>query len=330
MRAGSAEPDSNYAEHALRGAAQHQGHHQSHHRAQAPTQPPVIVARSQTRPPIDVSAHDLQQQVARARSGLSKLGVGPGDRVAAFMPNIPETVVLMLATASLGAVFSSCAPEFGVKAVTDRFGQIEPSVLVAVDGYRYGDRAVDRLGELQAIRTRLPGLTATVILRYLGDETPPGTVSWEDFMSDPGSLEFEQVEFDHPLYVLYSSGTTGLPKPIVHSHGGILLEHCKALGLQSNLGDEDRFFWFSTTGWMMWNYLLSGLVVGSSLVLFDGDPGFPDLLALWRLARRHEDHLVRDERAVLDGVQEGWPEAGGGARPRQSCRRRIHRRAAGG
>ncbi|MGO9344722.1 MAG: acetoacetate--CoA ligase, partial [Acidimicrobiales bacterium] len=178
--------------------------------------------------------------------------------------------------------------------VLDRFGQIGPKVLVATDGYRYGARVVDRMGEVEHIRTELRELAATVIVPYLrtgaagvapaGEQAPSGTIAWNELSSDRAALEFEQVEFDHPLYVLFSSGTTGLPKPIVHSHGGILLEHCKALGLQSDLGKDDRFFWFSTTGWMMWNYLVSGLVVGSALVLFDGDPGYPDLLTLWRLA----------------------------------------------
>ena len=268
----------NYAEHALRGG----------------TKAAAIIARSDTRPPIEMSFDDLRAQVSRVRHGLSKLGVGPGDRVAAYMPNIPESVVLLLATASLGAVFSSCAPEFGVRAVLDRFGQIRPKVLVAVDGYTYGTRDIDKIGDVEAVRKELHGLAATVILPYLNRNLnqvdrrlSDETISWGELTSGGGSgleLEFEQVDFDHPLYVLYSSGTTGLPKAIVHSHGGILLEHCKALGLQSDLGRDDRFFWFSTTGWMMWNYLISGLVVGSTLVLFDGDPGYPDLSTLWRLA----------------------------------------------
>jgi acetoacetyl-CoA synthetase len=248
---------------------------------------PAIVAYSQTREPVEISGSALCEQVSRVRAGLMSLGVRPGTRVAAYMPNIPEAVVLLLATASIGAVFSSCAAEFGVQAVLDRLGQIEPLVLVATDGYMYGKRAVDKLSDLEAVRAGLPTLVATVVVPYLGTEVPPGAITWEDLTSTAGGhLEFEQVPFEHPLYVLYSSGTTGLPKPIVHSHGGILLEHLKALGLQSDLGEDDRFFWFSTTGWMMWNYLISGLAVGSCIVLFDGDPGYPDLMELWRLAER--------------------------------------------
>jgi acetoacetyl-CoA synthetase len=265
----------NYAEHALRRAG---GDKLS------------IVARSQSRSPISLSVSELRDQVARARAGLLELGVGRGDRVAAYMPNIPETVVLMLATASIGAVFSSCAPEFGARAVIDRLGQIEPSVLVAVDGYRYGERLVAKSEELREICAELPSLRATVVLPYLHVDHPmvaiPGAITWDELVSVSAPLDFEQVEFDHPLYVLYSSGTTGLPKPIIHSHGGILLEHCKALGLMSDIGEGDRFFWFTTTGWMMWNYLLSGLVVGACLVLFDGDPAHPDLLTTWRMVEQ--------------------------------------------
>ena len=246
---------------------------------------PAVLSYSQSRPPVVLSADALRDEVARVRAGLQRLGVGRGDRVAAYLPNIAETIVAFLATASLGAVWSSCAPEFGRRSVVDRFRQIEPRVLLAVDGYRYGDKAIDRRDDLAAIRAELPSLRATVVLPYLDSAARvDGTMAWSELRATAGDLEFEQVPFDHPLYILYSSGTTGLPKPIVHGHGGILLEHLKTLALHSDMGPGDRFFWFSTTGWMMWNYLVSGLLVGATVVCFDGDPGHPDLGMLWRLA----------------------------------------------
>ena len=246
----------------------------------------VVVGRSQSRDPIELTAAELRDQVARARAGLVRLGVGRGDRVAAYLPNIPETLVLLLATASLGAVFSSCAPEFGTRSVLDRWGQVAPTVLVAVDGYRYGDKAVDRSREVASIRRSLDGLKHTVLVPYLDPDSPvpAGATAWADLLAEPEPMTYERVPFDHPLYILYSSGTTGLPKAIVHGHGGITLEHLKALGLQMDLGADDRFFWFSTTGWMMWDYLVSGLGVGSTVVLFDGNPAWPDLSALWRMS----------------------------------------------
>ncbi|RSM49878.1 acetoacetate--CoA ligase [Actinoplanes sp. ATCC 53533] len=255
----------NYAEHVLRmpGLADDE---------------PVVLAYSQTREPVTLTARQLRDQVRRVAAGLRRLGVGPGDRVAAYAPNIPETYVLMLATASLGAIFSSCAPEFGSRSVIDRWTQIEPKVLVAVDGYRYGDKPVDRRAEVAEIRAALPGVERFIGIGYLY-----GGGDWAELDGDD-PLTFAAVPFDHPLYVLYSSGTTGLPKPIVHGHGGILLEHLKMLALHHDLGPGDRFFWFTTTGWMMWNFLASGPAVGAAVVLFDGNPGHPDLGALWRLA----------------------------------------------
>jgi acetoacetyl-CoA synthetase len=249
---------------------------------------PAIVARSQSRGRAEVSIVDLRDQVARCRAGLARLGVGRGDRVAAYLPNIPETVVAFLAAASLGAIWSSCAPEFGTRSVVDRLRQIEPSVLLVVDGYRYGAKSVDRADEVAAIRAALPSLRATVTVPYLADDPEAarhkGSTLWDELLSEPAELAFEDVPFDHPLYVLYSSGTTGLPKAIVHGHGGILVEHHKVLALHNDLGPGDRFSWFTTTGWMMWNYLVSGLLVGATTVLFDGDPGHPDLGELWRMA----------------------------------------------
>ena len=258
----------NYAEHILR----HGGDR------------PAIIAHSQTRATSTLTWDQLTDQVGRARAGLQRLGVGRGDRVAAYLPNVPETIVAFLATASLGAIWTSCAPEFGVQAVLDRFGQIDPKVLLVVDGYRYGSRDIDRRVEVRAIREGLPSLHHTVALQYLVDDPLPDAVAWTDLIAEPGLVEFEQVAFDHPLYVLYSSGTTGMPKPIVHGHGGILLEHLKVLGLHADLGPNDRFFWFTTTGWMMWNYLASGLLTGAAIVTFDGDPAAPSLDTLWNLA----------------------------------------------
>jgi acetoacetyl-CoA synthetase len=291
----------NYAEHALR-------------RLSGRVDRPAVIAHSQTRPPVVLSARELRAQVAQARAGLQRLGVGRGDRVAAYLPNIPETLVAFLATASLGAVWSSCAPEFGTRSVVDRFQQIQPKVLLAIDGYRYGDRPVDRSAELNAIRAALGSVETTVIVPYLKEGSPPGALSWTDLVAEGGPLDFEPVDFAHPLYVLYSSGTTGLPKPIVHGHGGILLEHFKNLALHLDLGEDDRFFWFTTTGWMMWNLLVSGLLVGAAVVLFDGDPGHPDLSALWRLAEETEASYVGLSAPFIMGCRKaGLRPAAGGA-----------------
>ena len=265
----------NYAEHALRAAAERGGD-------------VALVGVSQTRERTELTWAQLVEQVGRARAGLQRLGVAPGDRVAAYLPNIPETIVAFLAACSLGATWTSCAPEFGVQAVLDRFTQVEPTVLLAVEGYRYGRHTVSRIDELTAIRAGLPSLQATVVVAYpepstLGD-VDEAVVGWDQLVAQPGPSEFAQVAPDHPLYVLYSSGTTGLPKPIVHGHGGILLEHLKVLGLHADMRASDRFFWFTTTGWMMWNYLASGLLHGARLVLFDGDPNHDGPGTLWRLA----------------------------------------------
>ncbi len=245
----------------------------------------ALRARSQTRADVTVTWAELRAEVARVRRGLAGLGVGPGDVVAAYAPNIPETIVAFAATASLGATWTSCAPEFGIRSVLDRLSQTRPKVLFGIDGYRFGGRAIPRSDEVRAIAEALGSLEAVVHLGYLDPTSsgPPGSTAWADLdgTEDPGVL---QVPFEHPLWVLYSSGTTGLPKAIVHSHGGITLEHHKALALHGDLGPDDVFFWFTTTGWMMWNYLVSGLSVGATLALYDGDPGSEDLGVLWRLA----------------------------------------------
>ncbi len=241
-----------------------------------------------------VTRDELCDLVARARAGLEKLGVGRGDRVGAFLPNGLEALVAFLATASLGGIWSSCSPEFGVKSVLDRFRQIEPKVLLTVDGYHYGGKSHSRTAEVMRIVEGLPSLEATVVVSILGldvegiDGTGRRGLSFDELLSEHAPLVYESVPFDHPLWVLYSSGTTGLPKPIVHGHGGILLEHLKALALHSDLGPGSRFFWFSTTGWMMWNYLVGGLLVGATIVLYDGSPAYPDLNALWAMAEREK------------------------------------------
>ncbi len=223
---------------------------------------------------------ELAEQTARIRAGLQALGVGRGDRIAAYLPNILETIPAFFAVASLGAIWSSAAPEFGARSVIDRFAQIEPKVLLAVDGYRYGGRDFDRSANVDAIAAEIPGLERTVRFGYLD-----GTGWEEGFLGPEGSpLEFEGLPFDHPLWVLYSSGTTGLPKPIVHGHGGMLLEHLKKMHLHVDAQAGDRVFWFTTTGWMMWNFLVGVLLTDAEIVLFDGNPGHPDLGTLWQLA----------------------------------------------
>src|SRR5687767_3756099 len=265
----------NYAEHALARRDDH----------------PALIARSETRGlkhTTTVTYAELAHQVAAVRAGLIKIGVKRGDRVVAYMPNIPETVVALLATSSLGAIWSSCSPDFGTRAVVDRFGQLDPKVLFVVDGYRYGGRDFDRTQETADIERSLPSLSATVVLPYLRpDGTPPRAaswMSWAELASEPAALAFAQLPFEHPLWVLYTSGTTGLPKGLVHSQGGILLEHVKSLALHQDLGADDRFFWFTTTGWMMWNYMLGVLPLGGTAVLFDGSPAYPDMHTLWRFA----------------------------------------------
>lgn len=240
----------------------------------------------------EVTYGELRELVARARGGLLRHGVQRGDRVVALAPNCVETLVLFLAVASIGAIWSSCSPDFGAKAVQDRFAQLEPKLMLAVDGYLYGGKRIDVTPTVTALAASLPSLSAVVLLPYLEpDSGLPGTTAWSEFTSGTADMAYEPVPFDHPLWVLFSSGTTGLPKGIVQSHGGIVLEHMKMLRLHHDLHRGDRFLWFTTTGWMMWNYLVSGLQVGATIVLYDGSPGFPDMTALWALAERHRVKL---------------------------------------
>ena len=249
----------------------------------------VIVRREDGRA-VTLSWDDLRDAVARAAAGLRRLGVGKGDRVCAVLPNSEHALIAFLATAAIGAVWSSCSPDFGHTSLVDRFSQIEPTVLVGVDGYVWNGREIRILDRLATLEEQLPTLKATVLVGYL-DSHPDATglrsvISWGELLAEPAPLTFTRVPFETPLWILYSSGTTGLPKPIVQGHGGIVVEHAKSLALHCDLGPGSRFYWFTTTGWMMWNFLVSGLIVGATVVLYDGSPGHPDLGILWRMAGR--------------------------------------------
>jgi acetoacetyl-CoA synthetase len=252
----------------------------------------AILHASELRELSELSWGELRAQVAAVAAGLRELGVEHGDRVVAYLPNIPEAIVAFLASASIGAVWSSCSPDFGPASVVDRFAQIEPKVLFAVDGYRYGGKDFDRRETLVQLQAEMPSLARTVVLPYLDPEPDLSplrdAIRWDELLAsgEGAELTFERVPFDHPLWVLYSSGTTGLPKAIVQGQGGILLEHLKKLHLHVDAHPGDRLFWFTTTGWMMWNFLVSGLLTRVAIVLYDGSPGHPDMGVLWDLAER--------------------------------------------
>ena len=265
----------NYAEHVFRHAFRDE---------------PAIISLSELRPLTEMSWQTLQEQVASFAAALKAAGIREGDRVVAYLPNIPEAVVAFLACAGIGAIWSSCSPDFGGPAVIDRFRQIEPSILLAVDGYRYGGKDFDRMQVVRQIQDAVPSLKQTVVLPYLSPNPDisglKGAVLWEDFVRGHRRTEpdFVHVPFEHPLWVLFSSGTTGLPKAIVQSQGGILVEHLKLCGFHFDLKPGDRFFWYTTTGWMMWNVLLGGLLAGAAIVLYDGHPNHPHPERLWELA----------------------------------------------
>ena len=269
----------NYAEHALRAAEDPDRAEQA-----------ALLHVDETQQVTPVSWSELRDQVTALAGALRALDVRPGDRVSGYLPNIPQAVVALLATAAVGAVWTSCAPDFGARSVLDRFQQIEPVVLFTVDGYRYGGKEHDRTETVAELRRELPTLRAVVHIPLLGTAAPEGTLEWSALASAAVATGdtplFEHVPFDHPLWVLYSSGTTGLPKAIVQSQGGILLEHYKQIGLHCDLGPEDTFFWYTSTGWMMWNFLVAGLLTGTTIVLYDGSPGFPAIDAQWNVAER--------------------------------------------
>jgi acetoacetyl-CoA synthetase len=282
----------NYAEHAFR--------HASPARS-------AIVSRSELRAAAETSWAELERSVASLAAAMRAMGVKPGDRVVSYMPNIPETVAAFLATASLGAIWSSCSPDMGSGAVLDRFRQIEPKVLFAVDGYRYGGKDFDRRPVLEEIVRALPTLERVIFLPYLDPAARlAGAVSYASLLEADAPLAFEQVPFDHPLWIVYSSGTTGVPKAIVHGHGGIVIEHLKTLLLHQDMRPGDRFFWMSSTGWIVWNLLASGLLAGCTLVMFDGNPAWPDAGALWRFIGESRTRHFGCGAALVAG----WMKAG--------------------
>jgi acetoacetyl-CoA synthetase len=279
---------------------------------------PAILHASELRELDQLSWAELRAQVAAVAAGLRELGVERGDRVAAYIPNIPEAIVAFLATASIGAIWSSCSPDFGPASVIDRFAQIEPKVLFAVDGYRYGGKDFDRRDVIAELQAAMPSLRRTVVLPYL-DPNPDlsplrDATRWDELLAagEGAELAFERVPFEHPLWVLYSSGTTGLPKAIVQGQGGILLEHLKKLHLHVNAHPGDRLFWFTTTGWMMWNFLVSGLLTRAAIVLYDGSPGHPDMSVLWDLAARARVTMFGTSASYIAACMKDGVEPAGG------------------
>ncbi len=262
----------NYAEHIFRKASDN----------------PAIIFKSETTSLRKISWLELRQHTENLQGYLTSVGVSTGDRVAAYLPSIPEATTSFLAANATGAVWSSCSPDFGLSSIIDRFAQIEPKVLIAVDGYRYGGKEFNKLEIIQELQKAIPSIEQVILIPYLNPEEKGESIHncilWSEAINTPGNLHFERVPFEHPIWVLYSSGTTGIPKAITHSHGGVLLEHLKYLALHNNVKPGDNCFWYTTTGWMMWNYIQASLLCGGTMVLYDGSPAYPDMNCLWQFA----------------------------------------------
>lgn len=260
----------NYAEHIFRQSSEDRG---------------ALLFRNESGETAVVCWHELEEKVAKVRTYLKQQGIGKGDRVSAYLANTPEAIICFLAVNSLGAIWSCCSPDFGVNTVIDRFSQIEPKIFIAHDGYQYNGKQTSRLQEIKQISDGIPSIQQTILVPNLEEEAQSEWVSWNELLSvDPDPLTFEPVDFNHPIWVLYSSGTTGKPKAITHSHGGVLLEHLKYMHFHNDVKPGENFFWFTTTGWMMWNFLQASLLAGALPVLYDGSPGYPDLNTLWSMA----------------------------------------------
>jgi acetoacetyl-CoA synthetase len=282
----------------------------------------AIVHASELRELDEISWGELRSRVAACAAGLRSLGVEKGDRVVAYLPNLPEAVVAFLAVASIGAIWSSASPDFGAGSLIDRFAQIEPKVLIAVDGYRYGGKDFDRTPVVRQLQEAMPSVECTVLLPYLdpaatadsGATALEDVIRWDDLLveGEGAELTFERVPFDHPLWVLYSSGTTGLPKAIVQGQGGILLEQLKKMHLHVDAHPGERLFWFTTTGWMMWNFIVSGLLTESAIVLYDGNPGYPDMGVLWDLAAAARINMFGTSAAYISACMKAGVEPGKG------------------
>jgi acetoacetyl-CoA synthetase len=282
----------------------------------------AILHASELRELDEITWGELRGKVAACAAGLRGLGVVKGDRVVAYLPNLAEAAIAFLATASIGAIWSSASPDFGAGSLIDRFAQIEPKVLIAVDGYRYGGKDFDRRPVVRRLQEAMPSLEATVLLPYLDPEADAtsgaaaleGVIRWDDLMvnGEEAELTFERVPFDHPLWVLYSSGTTGLPKAIVQGQGGILIEQLKKMHLHTDARPGDRLFWFTTTGWMMWNFIVSGLLTEAAIVLYDGNPGFPDMGVLWDLAEEAGITTFGTSAAYISACMKAGVEPGAG------------------